>query len=136
MREVCLHYHAYYSPNYATREGFDRLVIVKADCCGTTKVIMPSCLIGEQGIGGRKKEKIIQELRKAEDSQKEIAKRHEISEASVSRLKKESLDTGLPGQFRRHKRLKSQNPGFKYISTLAFIRIMTRQDRFEFISRC
>lgn len=65
------------------------MLIVKAGCCGATKVIMPSCLIGEQGLGAKKKEKIILELGQSKILQKEIAEQYEISEASVSRIKRE-----------------------------------------------
>lgn len=64
-------------------------------CCGATKVIMPSCLVGEQGLGARKKEKIILALIKGADSQKKIAGEFETSEATVSRLKAEILDLDL-----------------------------------------
>lgn len=50
---------------------------------------MPSCLIGEPGIGAKKKEKIILELGQSKILQKEIAEQNEISEASVSRIKRE-----------------------------------------------
>lgn len=50
---------------------------------------MPSCLIGEPGIGAKKKEKIILELGQSKILQKEIAEQYEISEASVSRIKRE-----------------------------------------------
>ncbi len=46
--------------------------------------------MGEQGIGVNKKEKIINELGQSKILQKEIALEYEISEASVSRIKREN----------------------------------------------
>lgn len=159
------------------------MLIVKAGCCGATKVIMPSCLIGESGIGAKKKEKIILELRQSKILQKEIAEQYEISEASVSRIKREisqidklqlkaeieileketvklqressgsekpkyCLTSDASDSYRKtalnnlrllryYKRLKiQQSPQFKYFSTLAFLQIISRQNRYEFIIRC
>ena len=177
MEDVYLTYHAYYLPDYAERAAFEWLLIVKTGFCGATKVLMPSCLLGEQGIGGKKKEKIILALSRAKTLQKEIAALYEVSEASVSRLKKEicgidglqvqteikilEKEIGRSGTPKPHscripagtgsdrtnalnnlrllhyyKRLKTQqSPQFKYFSLLGAWRMISRNDRFEFIIR-
>lgn len=124
-------------------------MVVQCSCCGATKVIIPSCLFGEPGIGARKKEKIILELGKSGITQKEIAEQFEVSEASVSRLKAEILrakNTGPAGprktildNFRLIRQFKEQQtrlrPELKSFPALSVWQATIRKDRFEFILR-
>jgi len=52
------------------------------------KSIQPSSEIGERGIGDKKREKILNDLKDKTFRQKDIAQKHGVSESVVSRLKK------------------------------------------------
>jgi len=82
-----------YRHNYISykKEPGNKIIVIIFKCCNTTKAIMPSYLLGEKGIGAKKREGILEDLSNTNMLQKDIAKKHEVSEATISRIKKQYM---------------------------------------------
>lgn len=68
-----------------------KILVIIFTCCNTTKAILPSFLIGEKGIGSEKRSNILKDLSNTNMLQKEIAKKYQVSEATVTRIKQKYM---------------------------------------------
>ncbi len=76
---------------YYKKEPDNKILVILFKCCNTTKAILPSYLMGEKGIGSNKRINVLKDLSNTKKFQKEIAKIHNVSEATVTRIKQKYM---------------------------------------------